>query len=187
MCLQMLAFIQSQPNIVERLLRHIETPSIVDLLSRIIQLDEIVPNSNVLEVRSLFILKRARVNCVPQWLSSENLMGRLLDLLSPHYTPSVHTVVTDLVKNIISMATPSPGAGITDGLQNGPASNRFARELATKEKRGKISELHAKRLFYGCLQNSHRGNGLRRGRWKSIISDIRILNLIRCAVDRRGH
>ena len=60
MCLQMLAFIQSQPNIVERLLRHIETPSIVDLLSRIIQLDEIVPNSNVLEVRSSFPEKSSR-------------------------------------------------------------------------------------------------------------------------------
>jgi hypothetical protein len=46
----MLAFIQSQPNIVERLLRHIETPSFVDLLSRIIQLDETIPNCNVLEV-----------------------------------------------------------------------------------------------------------------------------------------
>jgi serine/threonine-protein phosphatase 6 regulatory subunit 3 len=31
------------------------------------------------------------------------------------------------------MATPSPGAGLTEGLQNGPASNRFARELASKE------------------------------------------------------
>lgn len=66
-------------------------------------------------------------------------MGRLLDLLSPNYTPSVHTVVTDLVKNIISMATPSPGAGLTEGLQNGPASNRFARELATKQNVTKLT------------------------------------------------
>lgn len=47
----MLAFIQSQPNVVERLLLHIETPAFVDLLGRIIQLDEIVPNCDVLEVR----------------------------------------------------------------------------------------------------------------------------------------
>ncbi|KAF9478498.1 SAPS-domain-containing protein [Pholiota conissans] len=119
---EMLAFIQSQPHVVERILRHIETPSFVDLLSRIIQLDETIPNCNVLE-----------------WLSSENLMGRLLDLLSPNYTPSVHTVVTDLVKSIISMATPSPGVGLTEGLQNGPASNRFARELATKENVTKLA------------------------------------------------
>ncbi|PPQ89434.1 hypothetical protein CVT25_012813, partial [Psilocybe cyanescens] len=120
--IEMLAFIQSQPNIVERLIRHIETPSFVDLIGRIIQLDEVIPNSNVLE-----------------WLSSESLMGRLIDLLSPNHTPSVHTVVADLVKNIISMATPSPGAVLTEGLQNGPASNRFARELAGKENMNKLA------------------------------------------------
>ncbi|PPQ76470.1 hypothetical protein CVT26_012907, partial [Gymnopilus dilepis] len=120
---EMLAFLQSQPNLVERILRHIETPSFVDLIGRITQLDEAVPNGNVLE-----------------WLSSENLMGRLIDLLSPYHTPSVHTVVADLVKNIISMATPSPGAGLTEGLQNGPASNRFARELASPKNINKLAE-----------------------------------------------
>lgn len=68
-----------------------------------------------------------------QWFSSENLMGRLLDLLSPDHSTDIHTIVTDLIKGIISMATPSPGAGLTEGLQNGPASNRFARELARPE------------------------------------------------------
>jgi hypothetical protein len=56
----MLAFIQSQANIVERLLRHIETPAFVDLLGRIIQLDEIVPNCNVLEVR----LNHTHLKCI---------------------------------------------------------------------------------------------------------------------------
>lgn len=41
--------------------------------------------------------------------------------------------MTDLIKGIISMATPSPAAGITDANSNGPASNRFARELAKRE------------------------------------------------------
>ena len=49
----MLAFIQAQPNVVERLLRHIETPAFTDLLVRIIQLDEVPSCSNVLEVRLL--------------------------------------------------------------------------------------------------------------------------------------
>jgi hypothetical protein len=48
----MLAFIQSQPSVVERLLRHVETPSIVDLLVRIIQLDEVPGGAGVLEVCS---------------------------------------------------------------------------------------------------------------------------------------
>ncbi|KAF9242109.1 SIT4 phosphatase-associated protein-domain-containing protein [Melanogaster broomeanus] len=110
---EMLAFIQSQPSVVERLLRHVETPSIVDLLVRIIQLDENPGCAGVLE-----------------WLSSEHLMGRLISLLSPAHTSDMHTVVSELIKGIISMAAPSPGAGLTEGLQNGPASNRFARELA---------------------------------------------------------
>lgn len=45
----------------------------------------------------------------------------------------MHTVVAELIKNIISMAAPSPGAGLTEGLSNGPASNRFARELAQRD------------------------------------------------------
>jgi serine/threonine-protein phosphatase 6 regulatory subunit 3 len=68
-----------------------------------------------------------------QWLSSENLMGRLIELLSPTHTGDIHTVVAELIKGIISMATPSPGAGLTEGLQNGPASNCFARQLARRE------------------------------------------------------
>lgn len=45
----------------------------------------------------------------------------------------MHSIVSELVKGIISMSAPSPGAGITDGLQNGPASNLFARQLAQRE------------------------------------------------------
>ena len=39
------------------------------------------------------------------------------------------------------MATPSPAVGITEGLQNGPASSRFARELAQTEN-VKAHDLH---------------------------------------------
>ena len=46
----MLAFIQAQPDIVERILRHIETPPFADLLVRIIQLDEHPAGDGVLEV-----------------------------------------------------------------------------------------------------------------------------------------
>ncbi|RDB22233.1 Extragenic suppressor of kinetochore protein 1 [Hypsizygus marmoreus] len=119
---EMFAFIRSQPSVVERLLLHIETPSIVDLLIRIIQLDEQPTGAGVLE-----------------WLSSENLMGRLIELLAPTQTSDVHTVVAELIKGIISMATPSPGAGLTEGLQNGPASNRFARELAHRDNISKLT------------------------------------------------
>lgn len=111
---EMLAFIQAQPNVVERLLRHIETPAFADLLVRIIQLDEVPSCAGVLE-----------------WLSKENLMSRLLDLLSPEHSRDKHTVVAELIKGIISMAAPSPASGLGDGPGTGIASNRFARELAS--------------------------------------------------------
>ncbi|KAG2019771.1 phosphatase associated protein [Coprinopsis cinerea AmutBmut pab1-1] len=118
---EMISFIQKQPNIVERLLQHIETSPFVDILVRIIQLDESVVGGGVLE-----------------WLSSQDFIGRLVDLLSPEHSSAVHSIVTDLIKGIISMATPSPTAGLTDGNSNGPASNRFARELAKRETMTKL-------------------------------------------------
>ena len=47
----MFAFIRSMPNIVDRLLDHIEVPPVVDLLIRIIQLDDLPTGAGVLEVR----------------------------------------------------------------------------------------------------------------------------------------
>lgn len=44
----------------------------------------------------------------------------------------MHAVVSEVIKNIITMAAPSPGSGLSEGLNNGPASNRFARELAQR-------------------------------------------------------
>jgi serine/threonine-protein phosphatase 6 regulatory subunit 3 len=46
----MLSFIRSQTDVIERMLRHIETPAFADLLLRIIQLDEQPGGSGVLEV-----------------------------------------------------------------------------------------------------------------------------------------
>ena len=135
----MLAFIQSQSSIVERLLRHIETPAFVDLLVRIMQLDEHPSGAGVLEVSLRLLFIRRVVSCgVMQWLSNENLIGRLIDLLSPAYSSDMQTVVSELIKGIISMASPAPGAGLTEGLQNGPASNRFARELARRDSISKL-------------------------------------------------
>ncbi|KAI0822811.1 SAPS-domain-containing protein [Trametes gibbosa] len=119
---EMLAFIQAQPNIAERILQHIESPPFADLLVRIIQLDEHPAGAGVLD-----------------WLSRENLMSRLIDLLSPAHSSDMHTVVAELIKGIISMAAPSPAAGISDGLDRLPASNIFARELAHRDNVTKLT------------------------------------------------
>ncbi len=55
----MLAFIKSQPSIVENFLRHIEVPPFVDLLIRIIQLDELPEGAGTLEVRTTFLVQNS--------------------------------------------------------------------------------------------------------------------------------
>ncbi|KAL1761338.1 SIT4 phosphatase-associated protein-domain-containing protein [Schizophyllum commune] len=109
---EVVAFIQSQPDVIDRIIRLIETPAFVDLLVRIIQLDEPDGCDNILE-----------------WLSQERLIPRLVELLSPFHSPDKHAVVADLLKSITAMANPSPGAALADNLHTGPSSNRFAREL----------------------------------------------------------
>lgn len=49
----MLTFIQLQPHVIERLISHIGSPAIVDLIFRIIQLDELPSGAGVLEVCEL--------------------------------------------------------------------------------------------------------------------------------------
>ena len=51
-------------------------------------------------------------------------------MLSPQHSSDMHNVVADLIKGIISMATPTPASGLMDPV---PASNLFARELASRE------------------------------------------------------
>ena len=46
----MLAFIQAQPSVIDKILYHIETPAFADLLMRIVQLDEQPAGVGVLQV-----------------------------------------------------------------------------------------------------------------------------------------
>lgn len=67
-------------------------------------------------------------------------MPRLIERLSPNYPADMHAVVSEVIKNIITMAAPSPGSGLSEGLNNGPASNRFARELAQKQSLTRLTD-----------------------------------------------
>ena len=82
---------------------------------------------------STSFLARIQLTLSLQWLSEERLMTRLVGRLSPTHSMDMHVVVAELIKGIISMSAPSPAAGLSEGLQTGLASNRFARELASRE------------------------------------------------------
>jgi serine/threonine-protein phosphatase 6 regulatory subunit 3 len=84
-------------------------------------------------IRLSALSRQIPLTCRLQWLSEERLMTRLVRRLSPAHSPDMHVVVTELIKGIISMSAPSPAVGLSEGLQTGLASNRFARELASRE------------------------------------------------------
>ena len=51
-------------------------------------------------------------------------------MLSAEESSAVHSSTSELVKGIVSLSAPSPGA--TEGPHSGVASNLFARQLAQK-------------------------------------------------------
>lgn len=121
---EMVRFIQSLPNIVERMVAQIESPAVQDMLARIIQTEE------------------AGVSDVMSWLSEQRLVPRLLELLSPEHPPATHQLVADLLKGIISVSAPNssfnPQGGNAmeqqGGLQGSATrDNRLVRELTNKE------------------------------------------------------
>ncbi|KAG9039180.1 hypothetical protein FRB95_011765 [Tulasnella sp. JGI-2019a] len=128
---EVLHFIQSQPNVLERILAHIECQPFVDLIFRLFQLDEQPGGMDVV-----------------QWFASERLIPRLVAMLSPSQTIELHAVAADVLKGIIALATPSPGnfpsnPGSMSMLGSDPSmtlplSNRLARELAHRDNVAKL-------------------------------------------------
>lgn len=121
---EMVRFIQSIPDVIERMIARIESPAIQDMLARIIQSEE------------------AGVSDVMSWLGEQRLVPRLLALLSPEHPASTHAIAADLLKGIISVSAPNSsfnpsGGNAMDqqgGLQTGGTrDNRLVRELTNKE------------------------------------------------------
>lgn len=118
----MVRFIQTIPNVIERMVEKIESPAIQDLLARIIQTEE------------------AGVTDVMSWLGEQRLIPQLLALLSPQHPPSTHAIVSDLLKGLISVSAPNssfnPHGGNAMDQQGGGAGahkdNRLVRELSNR-------------------------------------------------------
>ncbi|KAK0549683.1 hypothetical protein OC845_003021 [Tilletia horrida] len=131
--MEMLAFIRSLPRSVERFVAHLETPAVVDLLYRIIQLEEATPEAGTID-----------------WLAENGLVGKLVDLLSPHHSADLHNTVSELFKAVIAFSAPSAttlpqnqgadafggsafGGGDSFASQRaGGTNNRLVRELASE-------------------------------------------------------
>ncbi|PWZ00209.1 SAPS-domain-containing protein, partial [Testicularia cyperi] len=141
---EMIRFIKQQPRIIERFVAHLETPAVVDLLFRIIQMEETIRSPD-----SQGELQPEQQIDIINWLASQDLISRTVELLAPNYSIDVHNTVSELLKAIIALSAPSPaalnqgqvpelGGTVTGdgfgGQQDNPTgiNNRLVRELASE-------------------------------------------------------
>ncbi|KAJ1923390.1 sporulation-induced protein [Tieghemiomyces parasiticus] len=84
---KMLEFIKSQDNVVSRFLTHIETSAITDLLLKLVSLEEIPEGAGIAE-----------------WLSTQDLISRLVDLLNPNNDVDTHSMAAQVLLDIIAIS-----------------------------------------------------------------------------------
>lgn len=116
----MIWFIQTIPNVVERMVQQIESPAIQDMFVRLITTEESTPG-------------------IIEWLSTEGLVPRLIAYLSPNYPPTSHVIAADLLKITISICALqtqpfNPAGGNAQEQAGGGQSkdNRLVRDMVSE-------------------------------------------------------
>ncbi|CCJ28932.1 unnamed protein product, partial [Pneumocystis jirovecii] len=105
----MILFIQSIPNVMSKMLRHIETSAIMDLLLKMISIERSESGIGMID-----------------WLQSESLIPFLLSKIDPHTNPTIQMTAADILKSIIAISASPIGQG-------GIGVNSLLCELASKE------------------------------------------------------
>ncbi|KAF9572844.1 hypothetical protein EC968_009409 [Mortierella alpina] len=86
----MLQFIKAQPDVVSKLLLHISTSSVMDLLLKIISMEESPEGRGTV-----------------QWLSEQGLMPWLVNRLDPNNDAEIHSVASQVLLDIIAISQSS--------------------------------------------------------------------------------
>ncbi|KAG0039227.1 hypothetical protein BGZ82_009172 [Podila clonocystis] len=86
----MLEFIKAQPDVVPKLLLHMSTSSIMDLLLKIISMEEAPEGRGTVE-----------------WLSKQGLMPWLVNQLDPNFDAEVHSIASQVLLDIIAISQSS--------------------------------------------------------------------------------
>ncbi|ORX92115.1 SAPS-domain-containing protein [Basidiobolus meristosporus CBS 931.73] len=107
---EMVLFIREQPDAIDKFLSHLETPAIMDIVLKLISLDELPNGAGVVE-----------------WLSSEGLMSKLIDRLSPKCDTETYSVVAPMILDIITISKS------TSNQQPNAGPNKLISQLKSKE------------------------------------------------------
>ncbi|KAJ3023801.1 hypothetical protein HKX48_000935 [Thoreauomyces humboldtii] len=131
----MVAFIRDQPNIVQRLLTHIGSSAIADLLLKLISVEEIPEGAGVVE-----------------WLSKEGLITTLVSRLDPVLSAETHNTAAQTLLDVIAVSYQAIGpqesvlpAGMTGNAEDLPLAptlsggNVLVDELKSEAMMNKLS------------------------------------------------
>ncbi|KAH8553437.1 SIT4 phosphatase-associated protein-domain-containing protein [Umbelopsis sp. PMI_123] len=108
---EMIAFIKSRDNIIDKMISHLDDASPVgDLLLTLVRCEELPEGQGIV-----------------QWLSEQKLLIKLIDRLEPHRDPETHANAQQLISDIIRMSQTSNPESPTIG------TNALIYELKSKE------------------------------------------------------
>lgn len=116
-------FILSQDNIVDRFLAHIDDPPLIDFLLKVISTDKADVQNGVIKL-----------------LKSQDLIPKLIDLLTPENDTGIQSAVADFLKALLAIS-----GNCTDELASSIGPNELTRQLTSPE----IIEKLIKTMLHG--------------------------------------
>ncbi|KAI8846706.1 SIT4 phosphatase-associated protein-domain-containing protein [Chytridium lagenaria] len=136
----MVNFVKTQPNVVSKLLNHIGTSAIADLLLKIISVEEVPEGQGVVK-----------------WLAEQNLVANLIDRLEPEQDMEIHNTASQTVLDIIAVsyqnlgpmehlamgdgASLSGGNLLVDELKSAPIMGKLVGYMLDKNAKNSTSTL----------------------------------------------
>ncbi|KAJ3099998.1 hypothetical protein HDU97_002605 [Phlyctochytrium planicorne] len=124
---EMVTFVRNQPDVVKKILNHIGTSAIADLLLKIISVEEVPEGQGIV-----------------QWLAGQNLIPSLIDRLEPSQDVDIHNTAAQTLLDIIAVSYQNLGgpiemngmiAGQSESLSGG---NMLVDELKAAATMGKL-------------------------------------------------
>ncbi|KAI8064312.1 SIT4 phosphatase-associated protein-domain-containing protein [Gilbertella persicaria] len=99
--IEMMTFIQSNPENLNKILSHLQTSAIMDLLLTLVRMEELPEGKGVVK-----------------WLSDHKLLGNLIDRLDPYLDVEEHSIAQQCICEIIRMSQTSlpesPSIGLNE-------------------------------------------------------------------------
>ncbi|KAI8814145.1 SIT4 phosphatase-associated protein-domain-containing protein [Cladochytrium replicatum] len=112
---EMVTFIKNQSDVIEKLLNHIGTSAIADVLLKLITVDDVPEGSGIVE-----------------WLSQQQLIPKLIEKFNPTLDTEVHNTASQTLMDIIAVSYQNVGVTEQEALGT-IGGNKLVEQLKSEE------------------------------------------------------